>query len=239
MTSILTIAQDACDELSLATPSTLIDNDVDDTARKMLRMITRTCRQLAARYDWQSLRREHTFTTVATADQAASVPIPTDFLRFVPDSMFNRDKTWRVVGPLSGAEWQAHQATLTTRVFPSYSMRGGTILMAPTPAAGETVAYEYITKYIGTDTTGVTDRTSFTVDTDLVTLDDELVMLGVIWRYRKAEGQDYAEEFREYELRINDLIKIQEGRKLYDMSSGGPERVPMAPRVPDTLTGLV
>jgi hypothetical protein len=57
----------------------------------------------------------------------------------------------------------------------------------------------------------------------------------VVWRYRKAEGQDYSEEFREFELRLNDLIKMDGGRRMIDMGGGSHDRIPVPPRVPDTL----
>ena len=117
-------------------------------------------------------------------------------------------------------------------------MRGNAILMAPTPTAGQTVAYEYITKYIGTDSTAVTPRTLFTADTDLPYLDDELVILGTVWRYNQAEGNDYAEAFREFEMRLNDLLKMDRGRRPIDMGGSSVDRIPIPPRTPDTLVGL-
>lgn len=236
MASILSLATDAADELSLARPSNLVDNSSDDTAAKLLRHLTRTCRQLATRYDWQVLRREKTFTTVALADQTTASWKPTDFLRFVPDSFYNRTKRYRVIGPLTSEEWQGHQATLMTRVYDAFALRGNALLLAPTPAAGQSMAYEYITKYVGTDSTEATGRTSFTADTDLAYLDDELLILGMVWRYRQAEGQDYAEPYREFEMRLNDLIKMDQGRsRVLDMSGSDNDRVPVPPRVPDTL----
>jgi len=236
MASILSLIQDAAAELSLATPSAVIGNSEDDGAQKLLRHLTRTCRQLATRYDWQRLRKEKTFTTVALADQTTASAIPADFLRFVPDSMFNRTERYRVTGPLTSEEWQGHQATLMTRVYDAYTMRGNALLIAPTPPAGQSWAYEYITKNIGTDTGGTTERSSFTVDTDVPFLDDEMLILGMVWRYRKAEGQDYGEEFREFESRVNDLLKMDSGRSRFiDMTGSDVDRVPVPPRVPDTL----
>lgn len=236
MSAILDLIEDACDELSLARPNEVVGNTNDDTATKLLRHLTRTCRQLAARYDWQVLRREKTFTTVALADQTTASWKPTDFMRFIPDSMFNRTERYRVTGPLTPEEWQGHQATLMTRVYDAYTVRGNALLIAPTPAAGQTWAYEYITKYIGTDSTEATSRLAFTADTDLPYLDDELLILGMVWRYRRAEGQDYAEDFREYELRMMDLLKADQGRsRVIDMGGSDVDRVPVPPRVPDTL----
>lgn len=232
--SVLELATDIADELSLERPTSIIANTSNNTAQKIFRHMTRTCRQLASRFDWQELRAEHTFTTVATAAQTASTPIPGDFLRLVPDTVFNRTKRYRV-DPLSPSEWQAHQATLVTRIYDAFLLRGNMFLMAPTPTAGQTIAYEYITKYIGylaDETDFVTD---FGRDSDVIILDRELVILGTVWRYRKAEGTDYAEEFREFEMRLNDLIKMNNPRRVIDMGGGSMDRIPVAPRTPDTL----
>lgn len=234
MATVLSICQDAADEMSLDRPGTIVGNTSDNTAQKLIRQLTRTCRQLAARYDLQELRREHTFTTVATADQSSATPIPTDFLRFVPDTLYNRTKRYRVVF-LNAEEWQGHQAALTTRVYDAAVLRGGTLLMAPTPAAGQTVAYEYITRYIALQTDGTTYVSTFAADTDAPTLDEELLILGTVWRYLQAEGNDYAEAMREFELRLNDLMKMNGGRRVIDMGGAGSDRIPIPPRVPDTL----
>lgn len=233
--TILQLATDAATELSQIIPTAVVANTGDPGAQKLLRHLTRTCRQLAGRFDWQVLRREKTFTTTATATQTGA--LPTDFLRFVPDSMFNRTKDTRVGGPLTADEWQAYQAVAYGSVYDQFTVRGNAFLMSPTPTAGNTIAYEYVTKYIGTNAAGSTERTSFTADDDVTYFDDELIILGIVWRYRKAEGLDYSEEFREYELRYYDMIKMDGGRRTLDMNEDvmTRARVPLAPRIPETL----
>lgn len=230
--SILEIASDAADELSLDRPATVVNVTNVQTSQKLYRHMLRTARRLAE-MDWPCLHREHTFTTVAAAAQPNA--LPDDFQRFVPETFFNRTKRWRVLGPLTAEEWQANEAVLVTRVHDSYMQRGTSILITPTPPAGETMAFEYITAYIGTDSTGAIGRTRFTSDEDKPFFDPELMTLGTVWRYRKAEGLDYAEEFREYQLRLIDLFGAEGGRRRISMSPTDNARVPLAPVVPDTL----
>lgn len=233
--TVLELAVEAATELSQVTPTAVVANTGDPGAQKLLRHLHRTCRQLAARYDWQVLRREKTFTTTATATQTGA--LASDLLRFVPETMFNRTKDNRVSGPLSPEEWQAFQAVAYGSVFDQFYIRGNAFLMSPTPAAGDSIAYEYITNYIGTNAAASTERTIFSVDSDVTYFDDELVLLGMVWRYRKAEGLDYSEEFREFETRFYDLTKMDGGRRILDMNDGSVQkaRVPVAPRIPDTL----
>lgn len=240
MANLLALVTDACSELSLAAPSAVVGNATDNTALRMERILTRTCRQLAARFSFEVLRREHTFTTVALASQATAAEgdLPSDFLRFVPDTMYNRTKRYKVVGPMSPAEWQSHQASLVTRVYDAYTVRANTIYMAPTPTAGQTVAFEYVTNAIATDSAGDNPASAFAADTDLPYLDDELLILGLVWRYRKSEGMDYAEEYRDFENRLADIIKGEDGRRTISMVGASNDRIPRPPLVPDTLTGL-
>lgn len=235
MTTILALAQDAATELSLSAPGTLFGDSVTDEGTKLLRHLTRTCRSLAARYDWQKLRREHTFTTVATEAQTSATPIPTDFGRFIEGTIWNRTTTWAIEGPLSPDQYQAEKAANVTRVQPAFMIRNGIWLFTPTPSAGETIAYEYMTKAIGTDTLLATARTAFTDDTDETYFDDELIVLGTVWRYRKAEGFDYAEDYREFELHLYNAFKMDGGRQKLVMGDSGSGTVPLPPRTPDRL----
>ena len=224
MTGILQLAKDAADELSLTRPGSLSTTTTDATAQKLFRHLTRTCRQLSARYDWQRLRKEKTFVTVAAATQTNATA--TDFLRFVEMTIFNRTKRRHVKGPMTSLEWQSYQASTITPVLETFYMRGNAFLITPTPAAGETIAYEYITKNIGMDSLSVTEKDSFTDDADITFFDDELVVLGTVWRYRKSEGLDYSEEFREFELRFADLVKMDGGRRRLDMNDNTMDRTP-------------
>ena len=234
MSDILSLAEDIADELLIHRPVGLVAETDNHEAQAILRHMTRTCRQLAAEYDWEKITREHTFTTVAAAEQTSG--IPTGYLRMIQDTAFNRTARTRVCGPLTKDEWQQRQASLTVNVYDEIIMRGGNFYLTPTPPAGETIAYEYITKYIAIDTTETTERLRFEDDGDIPYFDDELLILGTIWRYRKAEGTDYAEEKLEYEMRKADLIKMDGGRRVLRMDGGSAiERYPYPPSVPETL----
>lgn len=233
--TVLSVIQDATADLSLSTTSTLFGTAYNDNARKLLRHLVRTIKDLAASADWQLLKREQTWTTTATAAQADA--IPSDFLRFVPYSMWNRTTTFPIAGPLTSPEWQAHQASSVSRIEDVFYMRADTLYMAPTPPAGETIAFEYITKNIGTDASS-TALAAFTADTDIPYFDDELLIAGIVWRYLSAEGQDYSEAFREFEKLKANRWKEDGGSRALDMSGGVVDRRPIKLKIPETLVGL-
>lgn len=216
MTTILELCRDAADELSVNRPVSVGAGATDPTAQKLLRQLTKTCRELASRYDWQTLRREKSFTTSGT--QAQIDAIPDDFLRFVNGTMYNRTRRTEVLGPLTPAEWQRIQATVYTSVYDQFIQRGNTVYLTGAMRNGDTIAYEYITKSIGFE--GSTEVASFTDSENTAFFDDDLLISGIVWRYLKAEGRDYAEEFRAHELLFADRTKRDGGRRILDMGGG-------------------
>lgn len=230
--SLLTIIQTAADRCSLARP-TAVTSDTDANIKMMLRLATEEGQSLRDRVDWQEITKEHTFTTVAAAAQTSSVP--DDFHRVIPDTMFNRDTNRKVWGPMSPNEWQLIQSSLVTRVDPAFRLRGGTILFSPTPTAGENVYYEYVSKN-WCQSSGGTEQSAWAADTDTGILDENMMALGVIWRFKRARGLDYSEEFNEYERRVNHAMQRDGSRPRIYLSEPKNERVPYPPIVPESFT---
>jgi hypothetical protein len=224
MTSVLEICQDAADELSVIRPKVVGPDAIDPTAQKLFRHLVRTCRQVAGRRDWQILRREHTFVT--SGSEAQTGAIPDDFLRFVPNTMVNRTKRTRVLGPLTPGEWQQITATVYTSPYEKFIQRGNAVLFTGSHAAGQTIAYEYITKAIGLSEDGTEEREIFTSGSDAAYFDDELLISGIVWRYKKAAGDDYSEEFREHEQRFAAVAKMDGGRRKLDFNEPSEEGIP-------------
>lgn len=230
--SLLTIVRACCDRLSLNRPSVVVAaNDV--THLQLLGLAQEEGKQLAREGTWRALTSEHTFTTVALAAQTSS--LPTDFDWYRPDTMFNRTTRRRVAGPLSAEQWQLAQASLVTYVNPAFRMRGTSILISPTPTAGQTVAYEYITKNWCQSNASV-GQAAWAADDDTALLDEELHILGIVWRWKKAKGLDYAEEFTTYQYQVAQALIRDGGRPRISQDVGSIDRVPNSPQNPDTLT---
>lgn len=164
--SILAVVYEALDsaELNLSRPTTLFTSahEGDTTDRKVVRALNRTGRALAAAHDWQVIRREQLFTTVAAETQSNA--IPRDFLRFVPQTMMDRTRRLEIIGPVPPDQWQWIKAYYSATAALQYIQRGDDILFFPVPAAGGTIAFEYVSNYIGkapaVSFTGTTDSTT-------------------------------------------------------------------------------
>lgn len=159
---------------------------------------------------WTALMKEQTFVTVAQETQTSA--IPTDFGWYLDDSMWNRTTMIKLAGPTQPEEWQAFKAiaviSLPAAVF---RFRGGNILIYPTQTAGQNVYYEYSSTYWVSGS-----KTAMTADTDTAVISEEIITLGLIWRFLKAKGVDYAEQFRTYQMAKQSAIGRDGGkRKVY------------------------
>ncbi len=217
MANLLSIVQRACRLLSIPVPTEVV-NSTDTQVQQLYALANEEGDELAGTYDWQVMRRQHLFDTVASAVQSSAVP--SDFDHFIANSFFNRTTMRMIYGPITPQEWQAIQAQpQLNRVFLAFVERDGQFLVTPTPPAGQEIAYEYITKYWAKSAASV-PQAEFLADTDETYLDDKLFPLGLRWRFLKSKGLDYAEDFRTYQGERNQRMARDGGNGVIDTAGG-------------------
>jgi len=233
--TLLTIVQSACNRVGLPAPTSVINNE-DQTAKQMLAFANEAGEELKNVFDWQALRREATFTTVAAETQTTLSSIASDLDRIVPETVFDRTARLPLFGPYPPAQWQKLKSTLVAAVRSVWTLRNNTILMHPTPAAGSTIALEYITTKWALAVDGTTGKTAFTVDTDTSIVGEELTILSVIWRFKKAKGLDYDEDFRSYQYAL--ARKQAQETPAQDLRLGSKRLTGIDPFIPDGNWGV-
>lgn len=217
--SLLVIAQDAADQIGLARPSTVIGNTADEVAQ-IIRFANQEGIELAGRGPWQVLTKEQTFTTVAAEIQTSA--IPSNFGRFIHETFWNRTRKRPLYGPVSAQEWQNLQAWSSNPMRDTFRQRGGDILITPTPTAGDTIAYEYVSKNWLTNDAGDTARSKWAADNDIPILDAELIKLGIVWRYRQSRGLPYEDDLAFYNAQVEDALREDGPRRTLSMASPSP-----------------
>ncbi len=217
MADLLSIVQRACRLLSIPVPTEVVGS-TDTQVQQLYALANEEGDELAGAYDWQIMRRQHLFDTVASAVQSSA--IPSDLDHFIANSFFNRTTMRYMYGPITPQEWQAIQAQpQLNRVFLAFVERDGQFLVTPTPGAGQTIAYEYITTHWAKSALGVPQR-EFLADTDETYLDDKLFPLGLRWRFLKSKGLDYAEDFRTYQSEKTQRMARDGGNTIIDSTGG-------------------
>jgi hypothetical protein len=167
---------------------------------------------LAARFAWQALIQEKTWTMLGAEDQGllvgGSILTEADGFDYIfNDTIHNRTTQFPVTGPISPQMWQASKATTTVASpYSQYRIRGGHLLMYPAPTAGHTGAFEYKTENWVSNDEGDAFSSKFVEDDDFPLLDSRLLKLGLTWRWKKEKGLEYAEDFETYEAAVLDKI---------------------------------
>lgn len=221
--SLLTIVQRLCQRTGLSVP-TAVYGSSDPQIQQIMGLLEEEGNDLSSRGGggWESLTREATHTTLAADDQGAIATIADDGFRYIKAQTFwDRTNDLPVLGPVSAEEWQALKALANTGPRFHFRIRNGKLLATPTPAAGYTWAFEYVSKFWISDSAGTTYQQYFGADSDLILLPPELVLMGLRWRWMREKGLDYAELFRTYETQVKDALGRDGGKPVLRMDGGG------------------
>jgi len=116
------------------------------------------------------------------------------------ETMWNRTQRRPIFGPKSPAEWQQLQAQFVQGPWYQYVIRGNNILFTPPPEQGDLIYFEWqqsawCNSIAGTN--GVSNV--MTLDTDTGILDERLLTLGCIWRFRQSKGLEFAAAYEKYD----------------------------------------
>ena len=220
--SLLTMIQGATDTIGLTRP-TVVVSSTDQNVRTLLALAQTEGRELLERFSWPQTQAEATHTTLAQEDQGVMTTIAPGFGYILNQTFWNRTLTQPVTGPLSPAEWQHQKARVTTGPYSSYRLQGGNLLAYPAPQAGDTWMFEYQTVNFCQDS-GSTAQSSWQADDDTGILDENLMEMGVVWRFKKKNGLDYSEDYRVYEQKLANETARVGGKRVLNMQGGGDPR---------------
>jgi hypothetical protein len=170
---------------------------------------------------WPELTKEKIFLTVATQVQPGA--LAADFARFVDNSIWDRSTGRQVYGPLSPQQWQLEQSSPTfSSLYYGFRLRGTDWLMTPTPSVGETIAYEYVSNlsvYKSTDSVPTQDH--FQADTDRSIFPETILARGVRWRFLRAKGMPYSQEYQVWVELVQRHASRDGGMPKLNLQTGG------------------
>lgn len=189
--SLLTICQDAADEIQQGRPGSIVGNG-DPGSQRFLRYANKVGKRLMTQAAWQALRTEVTFTAVAGEAQPGI--LPSDFNRFVPETFWNRSDRVLLAGPISPAQWNGLKALTYGAVdAPKFIYRGNAVSVIPAFGGGEACAFEYVSRnWVDTTGDGNGDAASWQADTNTTVLDDELMVYGIAFEWLASESLESA-----------------------------------------------
>lgn len=223
--SLLEIVQKFCERTGLDVPETVMGN-ADPKIRQIRSLLEEEGKDLAKRGIWEGMVYEASLTTLAQEDQGAMADIATNNFDYILNqTIWDRSTRLPVLGPLAPVDYQALKALVSTGPRYRWRLRGGRLLVNPSPPAGSTWKFEYVTKNWILNVSGVGCE-YFDLDTDTTVFPADLAILGLRWRWKKEKGLEYAEDFRTYEMQVKDALGRDGGKKWLRMDQDGWEPKP-------------
>lgn len=207
----LTLVQTAMGRLGFLKPQAVFTSQ-DLQVQQFLELANEEGQALAEDTNWQVLRKEATFVTVAAQSQGSLTTIAPGCQFIVNDTIWNRSLRFPVFGPLSPQQWQQQAAMFYQGPWNQFRVMNDTINFIPTPPAGQNCAFEYVSRNWTTS-----NAETFQSDTDASLFDEKLMVLGLIWRFRSAKGLDYQADLTKYQRRMANLRDRETPKPILDM----------------------
>jgi len=186
--TLLEAVQAMARNVGIPVPDRVI-GDTDRTMVEALDYANRLGEELARRVDWGGLVMTATFSGTG-ADAAFS--LPTDFARLVQGVTAQYGGS--PVRPLTRAEWGSLTAVQGSPRY--FLLEAKSLRFWPYPALGEAVSVTYLSRSWGTQ------GEEFLADSDSTVFPSELLVMGLIARWRRQKGMDYADFEAEYEAAL-------------------------------------
>lgn len=192
--SVLTIAQNVAKEAGFTVPSTLVGN-ADEIAVQLLALITAETIDLSNGiiagektqfdFNWQVLVKRGTFNFVVSQ---VDYNFPADYNSYIPRTMWNYTSRRPIIVPISPQDYEIQKNYLiSSGIDYMVYIYGSQMHVTPTPSSTDTIYYEYLSTYIFQSSLFV-GKTAITSDTDITTIPENLVKLGVKFRFLQAKG---------------------------------------------------
>lgn len=200
--------------------------NTNETAVRCLALANRSLKETAKRINWPGLTVRATLTTVASQEEYA---LPSDFQSYINNTMWDDTNNREVLGPVSGMDWEvlknsdtaASTSSISTwfKILRGTSSNANQVYLFPIPDSVRTIRYEYKSDALTETSGGTLQSDKYVADTDVSIIDEDIVLLGLKWRFLKSHGLPYAEEFRDYEAAIEDGANAH-GAPIIDLAVG-------------------
>lgn len=212
----LTIIQDVAQRVNLPSPTSAAQS-ADPQVIQLVALANKEGEWLSNK-DWQVLTKETSFVTTAVQLQTTLSVTAPGLKNIINDTIWNRDLRRPVYGPMTAQRYQQVQAAVFAGPWNQFIIQGDQILFFPVPAAGQTCWFQYTTQN-WCESSGGTGQARFVMDSDVLLLREDLFKLGVEWRWKKAKGLEYAQEFADYEDFMANALARDGSKDIINMGS--------------------
>lgn len=199
--SLLSVSRSVARNIGVEAPETVMLN-TDPDCQSIYQYVNEAGREIARRVDWSALKSS---TVVTGTGSDIGFTLPDNFARLILGNAVSVNGM-PVRGGLSADEFASiSPAEGVPRYF---LLQGRNLLLHPFPAFGTVVNVTYQT--LNWTPSGA----SYSADTEVALIPEELIEMGGVWRWKRHIGADYQDFVAEFEAALSDLASSEGGVRL-------------------------
>lgn len=210
--TFLSAAQSAAIRLGVSKPSAFFSS-TNRFEQEIIDLANEVVAEIVKAHDWRALilQRQMPGDGVTTA-----FDLPDDYDRMPKNTNVGRANwyTWGYVDCPDLNFWDDLRNGLASPSPGYWIMLGGQIQFIPPISADTTAEFYYVSKAAVIDGDDNSRKNEFTKDSDTFVLDERLLTLGLIWKWRQMKQLNYAEDLKNYEIRIDQLSGEDKGSRV-------------------------
>lgn len=195
-------------------------------------LVNEAAKDILKAHDWTKLT---TLASLPGDGTTVALTLPADFDRF-PKQVRIFSTQWPAL-PYARArdldEWYFNQKFVYAGTPGWWLINQGKLNVYPAAPSGKNVEFYYISNNAVTASNS-TAKTSFTADDDIFNLDERLLTLDCIWRWRAQKGLEYAEHMQNAEIARSKAISDDKGPRILTQ---GRRHLSIPVAYPGTISG--
>lgn len=208
MKSILNICQEVADLAAVKRPDSLFaTNSMSDNI--FLSVAKSTLDSLLRYGDWPELIKEAVLQTDPNRKNYSIEEICYDFYSMLPNTIYIKDMHEKVIGSIDSQTWMKSKYFCDDGELLKFKLQNNQLKFLNLPDYPVRIVFQYRSNSICLRAKTLEERSSVQSDDDIPIFDEYLVKLGILWRWLKRSGLDYAEEYAEYEAELKKKFSAQ------------------------------
>ncbi|MBQ8676866.1 MAG: hypothetical protein IJ529_00155 [Alphaproteobacteria bacterium] len=201
MKSILSLCQEVADLAAVKRPESLFNSSL--MSDNIFLSVAKSALDSLLRYgDWPELIKEGILLTSPRRKTYLISEICPDFYALLLDTIYIKDTHEKIIGAITPKDWMKSRYFYDNGTAIKFRLAHNAIQFLSLPDYPVKIVFQYRSSGICSDAKTFAVKSELTSDDDIPLFDPYLVKLGILWRWLKRNGMDYAEEYNEYELEL-------------------------------------
>lgn len=206
------VVKETCIRQGLPPPLNVVLSSDDVTFLQMASVLTGLGRQLVQDWIWPQFDVGVELPVVDPGTPAPAsiiLDMPVDFDRWIDDTGWNTSARWPLGGPVTSQDWQTFSQFLSNGTMFRVMWRSAGVnkMEIKPPNVGQNISLRYVSRaWVRDDVDMSALRDHIQKDSDHLLFDYELLVLGLIYKFRERKGFEITAEKRDFEYKRDKLL---------------------------------